>query len=65
MPFARAASEAWKAVGNHDGRASALGSEVADQDGQAFVPCSGWEQAMDLALQVVVAVTRLRRIAIT
>ena len=39
--------------------------EVTDQNGEGFRTLLGWEQGIDLALRVAVAVTRLRGIAIT
>jgi hypothetical protein len=44
---------------------NAVEIEIADQDGAGFRTLVGWQQGMDLALRVVVAVTRLRGIAIT
>ena len=44
---------------------NAVELEVSDQDGQGFRTLLGWEQGMDLALRVAVAVIRLRGIAIT
>jgi hypothetical protein len=44
---------------------NAVELEVVDQNGEGFRTLLGWEQGMDLALRVAVAVTRLRRIAIT
>ena len=44
---------------------NAVGLEITDQDGEGFRTLLGWEQAMDLALRIAVAVMRLRGIAIT
>jgi hypothetical protein len=44
---------------------NAVELEVTDQDGKGFRTLLGWEQGLDLALRVAVAVTRLRGIAIT
>jgi hypothetical protein len=44
---------------------NAVELEVVDQDGAGFRALLGWEQGMDLALRVAVAVIRLRGIAIT
>jgi hypothetical protein len=44
---------------------NAVELEVIDQDGNGFRTLLGWEQSMDLALRVAVAVVRLRGIAIT
>jgi hypothetical protein len=44
---------------------NAIELEVADQDGAGFRTLLGWEQAMEFALRVAVAVTRLRGITIT
>ena len=44
---------------------NAVELEVVDQNGKGFRTLLGWEQGMDLALRVAVAVIRLRRIAIT
>jgi hypothetical protein len=42
---------------------NAVELEITDQDGEGAL--LGWEQGMDLALRVAVAVTRLRGIAVT
>ena len=42
---------------------NAVELEITDQDGEGFRVLLGWEQGMDLALRVAVAVTRLRGIA--
>jgi hypothetical protein len=44
---------------------NAVELEITAQDGAGFRTLLGWEQGMDLALRVAVAVTRLRGIAIT
>jgi hypothetical protein len=44
---------------------NAVELEVTDQNGEGFRTLMGWEQGMDLALRVAVAVTRLRGIAMT
>ena len=44
---------------------NAVELEVTDQNGEGFRTLLGWEQGIDLALRVAVAVTRLRGIAIT
>jgi hypothetical protein len=44
---------------------NAVELEVTDQDGRGFRTLLGWEQGLDLALRVAVALTRLRGIAIT
>ena len=44
---------------------NAVELEVTDQDGAGFRALLGWEQGMDLALRLAVAVMRLRGIAIT
>jgi hypothetical protein len=41
---------------------NAVELEVTDQNGEGFRTLMGWEQGMDLALRVAVAVTRLRGI---
>jgi hypothetical protein len=41
---------------------NAVEFEVTDQNGEGFRTLLGWEQGMDLALRVAVAVTRLRGI---
>jgi hypothetical protein len=43
---------------------NAVELEVTDQNGEGFRTLLGWDQGMDLALRVAVAVTRLRGIAI-
>ena len=44
---------------------NAVELEVVDQDGEGFRTLLGWEQGMNLAWRVAVAVIRLRGIAIT
>jgi hypothetical protein len=44
---------------------NAVELEITNQDGPGFRTLLGWEQAMEFALRVAVAVTRLRGIAIT
>ena len=44
---------------------NAVELEVTDQNGEGFRTLLGWEQGLDLALRVAVAVTRLRGVAIT
>lgn len=44
---------------------NAVELEVTDQNGDGFQTLLGWEQGIDLAIRVAVAVTRLRGIAIT
>jgi hypothetical protein len=44
---------------------NAVELEITNQDGEGFRTLLGWEQGIDLALRVAVAVTRLRGIAIT
>jgi hypothetical protein len=44
---------------------NAVELEVTDQNGEGFRTLMGWEQGMDLALRVAVAVTRLRGIVMT
>jgi hypothetical protein len=44
---------------------NAVELEITNQDGAGFRILLGWEQGMDLALRIAVAVTRLRGIAIT
>jgi hypothetical protein len=44
---------------------NAVELEVTDQDGKGFRTLLGWEQGVDLALRVAVAMTRLRGIAMT
>jgi hypothetical protein len=44
---------------------NAIELEVTDQGGKGFRTLLGWEQGMDVALRVAVAVTRLRGIATT
>jgi len=44
---------------------NAVELEVTDQEGKGFRTLLGWEQGMDLALRIAVAVTRLRGIAMT
>jgi hypothetical protein len=44
---------------------NAVELELTDQNGEGFRTLLGWEQGMDLALRVAVAVTRLRGIVMT
>ena len=44
---------------------NAVELEVTDQDGKGFRTLLGWEQGVDLALWVAVAVTWVRGIAMT
>jgi hypothetical protein len=44
---------------------NAVELEITNQDGAGFRTLLGWDQAMEFALRVAVAVTRLRGIAIT
>jgi hypothetical protein len=44
---------------------NAVELEITNQDGAGFRTLLSWEQAMELALAVAIAVTRLRGIAIT
>jgi hypothetical protein len=43
---------------------TAVELEATDQDGKGFRALLGWEQGMDVALRVALAVTRLRGMAI-
>jgi hypothetical protein len=43
---------------------NAVELEITNQDGAGFRTLMGWDQAMEFALRVAVAVTRLRGIAI-
>ena len=44
---------------------NAVELEVINENGEGFRTLLGWEQGMDLALRVAVAMTRLRGIAMT
>ena len=44
---------------------TAVEVEIADQDGAGFRALLSWDQAMEFALRIAVAVIRLRGIAIT
>jgi len=44
---------------------NAVELEVVNQNGEGFRALLGWEQGIDLALRVAIALTRLRGIAVT
>jgi hypothetical protein len=44
---------------------NAVELEISNQDGAGFRALLSWDQGMDLALRIAVAVTRVRGIAVT